>query len=101
MNTPSSSKSGQSETVDALETTDAEPSRWLDRPRNIRRLVVLLAVCCVISVAAELLIHRHAAFSWESWPGFYAVFGFVAYTILILVAKRLRRFISREEDYYD
>jgi len=39
---------------------------------------------------------------WEAWPGFYAVFGFVACVILVLVAKYvLRPLVKRDEKYYD
>ena len=39
--------------------------------------------------------------AWEALWGFYAVFGFIACTVLILVAKEMRKFLMRKEDYYD
>ena len=44
---------------------------------------------------------RHAERSWEGWPGFYAIFGFVACAALVLIAKELRKLLMRDEDYYD
>ncbi len=41
-------------------------------------------------------------FPWEEWPQFYAIFGFVACVVLVLIAKYiLRPLVMREEDYYD
>ncbi len=51
--------------------------------------------------ALDFVIHRHVVHSWETLWGFYAVFGFVACVILVLVAKRMRTFLMRSEDYYD
>ena len=33
--------------------------------------------------------------------GFYAIFGFVACVGLVLAAKELRKFLKRDEDFYD
>jgi hypothetical protein len=33
--------------------------------------------------------------------GFYAIYGFVACVILVLVAKEMRKLVMRDEDYYD
>ena len=40
-------------------------------------------------------------FSVEEWPGFFAVFGFVACVGLAVVARGLRVLLKRREDYYD
>ena len=61
-------------------------------------------VCAFLSalLASEFFIHKHTYFRWEEWPGFYAVFGFIAFVVLILAAKYiLRPIIKRKEDYYD
>jgi len=33
--------------------------------------------------------------------GFYALFGFVACVVLVLVAKHLRKLLMREETFYE
>ena len=33
--------------------------------------------------------------------GFYAVYGFVACVLLVLLAKEMRKVLIRKEDYYD
>lgn len=78
-----------------------ERKRWLDEPRNVKRLFVGLAVACGLLIAAEPFVHRHAIFEWEGWFGFHAIFGFVAYSALVLSATQLRKLLKRREDYYD
>lgn len=56
----------------------------------------------VIILLSEFFIHKHSYFAWEDLPFFYAVYGFVAFVILILIAKHiLRPLIKRRENYYD
>lgn len=77
-----------------------ERERWLDRPRNVARLVYLLYAVCAGLLLADLFYEKHAHFAFESWFGFFALFGFFAYVVIVLSAKLLRRLISRPEDYY-
>lgn len=93
---------------------------WFDKPENIRKIIVTLVVTCILLVIGseltaylkaehpELAISkaigwkRHSYFAVESLiPGFYAVFGFIAYCGIVWAAVGLRELISREEDYYD
>ncbi len=69
-------------------------------PRVVSWLVRLLVILCAAFVLADFVIHRHAEFSFEAWPGFYALFGFASYCCIVLSAKSLRRFLRRDEDYY-
>ena len=78
-----------------------DEKRWLDEPRNVTRLVYALAVLCVLSVLADFIWHRHGHFSFEEIPGFYAIYGFIAYCFIVLSAKQLRKLLKRDENYYD
>ena len=60
-----------------------------------------LAAVCTALVVLEWFVHRHATYPWEGWPGFYAIFGFVAFAGIVLLGKQLRRVIRRDDDYYD
>lgn len=81
---------------------------WFDRPKSRKLLWRLLIAACIISFLVEipaLIGHdRHAAapidFGRFNIPGFYAVLGFVACTLMILAAKGLGIFLKRKEDYY-
>lgn len=74
---------------------------WLDHPENQRLVRVSLYVACSILLLLDFVIHRHVEVSAERFWGFYPVFGFVACVLLVLVAKEMRKFLMRTEDYYD
>ena len=72
-----------------------------DNPKNIKRVLYFLYACCAILLLLDFVIHRHIAHSWENIWGFYPVYGFVGCVILVVVAKWMRTFLMRSEDYYD
>lgn len=72
-----------------------------DNPRNVTRLLRGFYAGCVILVIVDLFVHRHIYHSWEKLPAFYAIYGFVACVLLVLVAKEMRKVLMRKEDYYD
>lgn len=74
---------------------------WLDRPGSVRLLLWLLYAVCAALLLLDFVYHRHVLHSWEGLWGFYAVFGFAAYVALVLGAKEMRKFLMRDEDYYD
>jgi len=78
-----------------------EKQHLFDKPENIRRLLRLLYLACALLLAADLFIHRHVTHPWESLWGFFALFGFVACVLLVLLARQLRKILKRPEDYYD
>lgn len=79
-----------------------EKKHLFDNPRNLRRVMVGLIGLLILLLAVEPFVHKHAYFAWEEWFGFYAVYGFVAGVLLVLIAKHiLRPAVKRDEDYYD
>lgn len=74
---------------------------WLDKSENVTRLYRGLWVVGLLLVAIDLILHRHEDFSFATLFGFYGIYGFFACVILVLVAKRLRTILMRDEDYYD
>ena len=74
---------------------------WLDDPKNVTKIVRLLFAVCVLLLAAGFFIEMHGHFSWENWPGFFAIFGFVTFAGAVLAGKQLRKIVMRKEDYYD
>ena len=89
-----------------------EPPRWLDDFENVRKVYrALWGVSLLLLIGGEGLLrwaHYRAAqagelqhgFAFESWPGFYALFSFIACFALVLAAKELRKLLMRSEDYY-
>ena len=71
-----------------------------DKPQNVRRVLWALVAMCIATIGADFVYHRHIVHPWEGVWGFYAIYGFVMFTALILAAKTLRIFIKRPENYY-
>jgi len=90
--------------------TADERQHVFDDPNNVKRLMRTFYVLCVVVFALDIvnLVQgwlgtselRHAERSWEGLPGFYAFYGFVGCVFLVLVAKGMRKFLMRDEDYY-
>ncbi|MEQ8321450.1 MAG: hypothetical protein RH946_14370 [Rhodospirillales bacterium] len=74
---------------------------WLDDPRNVRKIIIALIVVCAGLLIVDVLYEKHPHFAAEEWFGFYAIFGFVMCVGLVLVAKLMRVFLMRDEEYYD
>lgn len=76
---------------------------WLDKPANVRKLMILVVMICIGLFGVDFFFHRHGSenISWEGWYGFYAIYGFLAYTFIVIAAHGLRKLVMRKEDYYD
>ena len=79
--------------------TSHDDKSWVERNGHVifRTLVAL----CLVLLAGELFYEHHAYFDIDGVPGFYAVFGFLAFVFIVYAGKGLRRLIMRNEDYYD
>ncbi|MEX2352802.1 MAG: hypothetical protein WD709_01350 [Gammaproteobacteria bacterium] len=77
-----------------------EKQHFFDKKENITLVLRVFYTVCVLLVIGDLVIHRHIAHSWERLFGFYAIFGFVACVVLVIIAKEMRKFLMRDEDYY-
>lgn len=78
-----------------------EPRGFFDKPGNIRIMLKVFYVICGLLVVADFIVHRHVYHDWEKVPAFYAMYGFVGCVLLVLIAKEMRKFLMRGEDYYD
>ncbi len=80
---------------------EQEKIYFFDRPENVARLLMVFYAICILLVLADFVVHRHVGFNWEKIPAFYAIYGFVACVLLVLIAKKMRNVVMRKEDYYD
>ena len=78
-----------------------EKQHFFDKPGNVRRVLLGLYAVCAVLLALDVILHRHVVHSWEWLWGFYPLYGFVGCVVLVLVAKWMRTFLMRDEDYYD
>ena len=74
---------------------------FFDKPGNVRRVLLTLYAICAVLLLLDVILHRHVVHPWEWLWGFYPLYGFVGCVILVLVAKWMRTFLMRSEDYYD
>ncbi len=85
---------------------EKERPHIFDNPGNVRRLILCFFVCCALLILTDLVVNRYLTFAEgelpvEGWFGFYAIYGFVACTLIVMGAIPLRKMIMRSEDYYD
>ncbi|MEA3292380.1 MAG: hypothetical protein U9Q71_08805 [Pseudomonadota bacterium] len=80
---------------------DKEKEHLFDNPQNLKRLLRVFYVFCVLLLGLDLVIHRHVSHPAEALFGFYAWFGFAACVALVIVAKWMRIFLIRNEHYYE
>lgn len=77
------------------------------RPEVIKGIIHGLYSFCALLVVIDLFatfdigLHRHMMHPFEKVPAFYAIYGFVGCVVLVLVATQMRKFLMRNEDYYD
>ena len=74
---------------------------FFDKKENIQRVLYVFYALCILLLGGDLVIHRHEMHPWDTLLGFYPLFGFVACVALVLVAKEMRRWLMRDEDYYE
>lgn len=72
-----------------------------DKPENVQRLLWGLYISCAVLFALDFIIDRHSKHPLEHFWGFYPIYGFVGCVLLVQVAKVLRYFLMRPEDYYE
>lgn len=94
---------------DSNESHGADQS-WFER--NVNLIIGGLVVACLLTLVAQAICgpvfgmpfydeHHHPHFPQEEWFGFQAIFGFVAFAVVVFLGTMLRKVIMRKEDYYD
>ena len=83
--------------------TDKQPEKQylFDNPRNVTWLMRIFYAICVLLLVLDFVLYRKVYMSWEKLPLFYALYGFVACVVLVVIAKQMRVLLMRKEDYYD
>ncbi|NPV26238.1 MAG: hypothetical protein HPY81_02030 [Firmicutes bacterium] len=75
---------------------------FFERPEISRAVRRLFIVSLVFLVMADFFIDKHPFFYWENIPGFYALYGFIACSLIVAVSKLLGKYwLQKQEDYYE
>ena len=82
-------------------TENTEKKYIFDNPKSVQLLLIGFYVICILLVVADFIIHRHVSMDWEKIPAFYAIYGFAAYVLLVVLSALLRKMVMRGENYYD
>lgn len=73
---------------------------WVETPGAVNKITAGLIVACILSVLADFTYDKYGHFAEEGAMGFYAIFGFISFTLLIFVARGLRVLMMRPEGFY-
>ena len=73
---------------------------WFTKVENSKYIIGALVVICIALFLADFTYKKYGHFEVETYKGFYGAYGFVMFAGLILLAKTLRYFIQKREDYY-
>ena len=87
---------------------DGKKRIW-DDPANVKRLLKFFFLLCGIFFILDLIFFfthkhsdfKHGVFSFDGWFGFFSVYGFISCSLIVIIAKELRKVLMRSEDYYD
>jgi len=83
------------------EAKHVEKKYWLDETKNVNKVVYTLYGICLGLICLDFFYHKHPHFGFESWWGFYALYGLFGSISLVMLSKAMRIVLKREEDYYD
>lgn len=74
---------------------------WMRSKMFFRVLMALLGATGALLIALEVVLSNKPIVSVQNIPGFFGVFGFVAFSLAVLSGWPLGRLLRRPEDYYD
>ena len=73
---------------------------WIEGRRRIRFSVSIFIIFCAALFLSDFFYERHPYFSADRVFGFYAIYGFAMFTIIIFASKILRLIVMRSEKFY-
>ncbi len=78
----------------------------LEKPENIAKMkkycYIFMGLLLIIDVVYRFVGHPHIHFWGDKIPGFYALYGFIACYLILVVSKWIGQvWLLRSEDYYD
>ena len=74
---------------------------WMRGKLFFRIFMAVLAALGAVLIALEFVLSHRAVTSILNVPGFFGIFGFVAFSIAVLSGWPLAKLLRRPEDYYE
>lgn len=93
--------------MEKMSKPDDEKKYWLEEPENITKIFYgVIGLCALVALPKiltllDILLYKQGRFELADFFVFYTFFGVAGYVAMILLAKKLRNFLMRDEDYYD
>ncbi len=78
-----------------------EKKGWFDSRKNLVLFLRIFYASLVVLLVLDFFIPKHPDFGFDGAPNFFAAYGFISCVMLVLVAKVLRMFLMKDENYYD
>ncbi len=74
---------------------------WVASPLTKPIVFWGLGALAVLLILVDLIYVRHTKFDIEGIPGFYGIFGFLAFSFVVLMGWPLGYLLRRDENYYE
>jgi uncharacterized membrane protein len=85
--------------------SDHDDESWFEKKSSLKIIwAVLILLCAGSAIAGVVAAYQHLMHPYtaaDRFPVFYGVFGFVAFSFIVLVGQHLRKILMRDEYYYD
>ena len=78
-----------------------EKPDFFDKAANVSLMLKIFYGCCALLVLLDFVIERYTYHPLEKIWAFYPIYGFLGCVVLVVIAKWMRLFLMRDEDYYD
>lgn len=78
-----------------------EKRGWFDKKENLVLFLRLFYVSLVVLIVLDFFVDKHPHYGFDGAPSFSAAYGFISCVLLVLIARVLRMFLMKDEDYYD
>ena len=78
-----------------------ETRHWLDKQGTRAKLFWSLLGVCAVLLLLDLVYKKKVEVDIELVFGFSAIYGVICCVVLVLIAILIRKFVKRDEDFYD
>lgn len=104
MAAPSEGNETMGEDAPSHGPASGEKPGWADTPGFRRAVLWGLAIAAIVAALLGFIPafqKEEPHFAVERLPVFFAIYGFVMFSLIVLVGQHLRKIVGRDEGYYD